>query len=116
MFVAPHLYPTRFEIAVKRGSADWETVFEERSETATWNAARFGTERLRASIFRWGWGAYAQAYHTACEALAHELFDEDPSAVKVRCRFWKARSPSAAEVRAGVQPVGKYVYPWEVTR
>jgi len=116
MFVAPHVYPTRFEIAVERGDGEWETVFQERSPTATWNEALFGTERLRASIFRWGWGAYASAYHKGCRALAARLFAEDAAVVGVRCRFWKARSPSPAEARGGEEPEGKYVYPHEVRR
>lgn len=116
MFVAPHMFPTRFEIAVDRGDGAWDTVFQERSETATWSRALLGTERLRASIFRWGWGAYASAYHKGCGALARRLFAEDAAVLGVRCRFWKARSPSPEEARRGAQPEGKYVYPHEVRR
>jgi hypothetical protein len=116
MFVAPHMFPTRFEIAVDRGDGAWDTVFQERSPTATWNAELFGVERFRATIFRWGWGAYAVPYHTGCAALAARLFAEDTTTTKVRCRFWKARSPTPEEARDHVDPPGKYVYPWEVKR
>ncbi len=116
MFVAPHMFPTRFEIAVTRDGSDWQTVFKERSATATWRAELFGVERLRASIFRWGWAAYAGAYHKGCTALAGQLFAEDPTVLRVRCRFWKARSPTPAQAAAGIEEKGTFVYPYEVRR
>ncbi len=116
MFVAPHMFPTRFEIAVTRNGRDWQTVFKERSATETWRADLFGVERLRASIFRWGWAAYAGAYHKACKALATDLFAEEPTVRAVRCRFWKARSPSPADAAAGIEEKGTFVYPYEVSR
>lgn len=116
MFVAPHMFPTRFEIASSVDGKTWETRFQERSPSATWNARLFGVERLRASIFRWGWSTYAGAYHKGCRSLAAALFAEDPAVQKVRCRFWKAPSPTPAQAAAGEIPGGSYVFPYEVAR
>lgn len=112
MFVAAHKYPTRMQLQSKRGELDWETDFEEGSDTATWNARAFATERMRGSIFVWGWTTYANRWKTACNAFAARLFAEDATRTHVRCRMWKARSPTPEEARQGVSPDGE----WTSTR
>lgn len=115
MFVAPHRFPTRLQIQVQVGET-WETVFEERSTTATWRAEAFGTERLRASIFRWGWASYADAWKRACGVFATELFTERPDISAVRCRLHKVRTPSPEDVRDGKLDAGTWVFPRQVER
>lgn len=108
MFVAPHRWPTRLQIQVARGPVapssgeeGWETLFEERSETHAWRAELFGRERVRASVFRWGWPNYAEPYRNGCQALAELAFADDPAIQAVRCRFSRVKSPSPDQVRAG---------------
>jgi hypothetical protein len=113
MFVAPHRYPTRMQLQVNGDptSADgFRTVFEERSSEYTWRAERFNSERLRASIFRWGWPNYQDAWKRACKVFARELLAENPESTAVRCRMFKLRSPSPEEVEKGTADPGKWVF------
>ncbi len=116
MFVAAHKYPTRMQIQSRREGGEWETVFEEGSDTATWNRAAFATERMRASIFVWGWSTYANRWKSACNAFGRRLFLEDDERVEVRCRMWKARSPTAEEAQQSVVPEGKWIFERVVPR
>jgi len=115
MFVGAHRFPTRAEIAVREGYA-WTTVFRERDAGANWQAARFDTERMRASIFAWGWPSGAKRWTSACKTFAAALFAEMAGIDAVRCQFIKARTPTAAEVRAGTAPEGEAVFVRVVTR
>ncbi len=100
MFVGAHRYPTRAEIAVREG-VTWTTVFRERDSEAAWRAERFDTERVRASVFAWGWPSGSKRWTSACKGIAGELFEEMPEINAARCQFTKARTRTAAEVRAG---------------
>lgn len=112
MFVAPHKYPTRLQISGRAGDGEWRVLFEEGSPTATWRRGLLRTERLRASTFRWGWSTYASAWSKGCTSLAKLAFEDDPSLSSVRCRMWKAPSPSPAQARSGDLPAGR----WTSTR
>lgn len=116
MFVAPHTFPTRFVIEEREDAGEWRTLFVERDPEHRWMADALGVERLRASIFRWGWSSYAGAYRQACKGLAARRFAEAPGVTDVRCSFEKRRTPSAAEVRAGRGDRPRIVYPYVVER
>jgi hypothetical protein len=103
MFVAPHVFPTRLRIEVHRGGA-WETVFVERSAEHRWLAHLLGNDRLRAVIFRMGWPQYARLRADFAAWVAERAAIDLPGARQVRISFDKRRTPSAAEVRAGVAP------------
>jgi len=115
MFVGAHRFPTRAEIAVREGYT-WTTVFRERDAEASWQAARFDTERMRASIFAWGWPSGVKHWTSACKTFAAALFEERSGIDAVRCQFIKARTPTAAEARAGTAPEGEAVFVRVVTR
>lgn len=126
MFVAPHTHPTRLEIAEARAplpkgragepEGGWQLLFRERDPDADWMARAMGNERVRASVFRWGWSAYAASYKKACRALANRRFAEDSEVTGIRCRFEKTRTPTAAQVRAGAPVEGRWVSPFVVER
>lgn len=116
MFVAPHRFPTRFQLSVASGRGEWTVVYEERSETATWRRERFGNERVRASVFAWGWPAARTKWKSACLGFARDLFVERPDVDRVRCRFAKVTSPSPEQVRADAPVAEKWVLPIEVRR
>jgi hypothetical protein len=116
MFVAPHRFPTRLELAVRTAGAPWEVIFSEGSPTATWNAPVLRLERLRSAIFRWGWPSYQSAWGHGCTALARQIFSERDDATDVRCRFWKYRTASPEEALAGTVPDGKWLYTRLVSR
>lgn len=108
MFVAAHRYPTRLQIQVREG-VEWETVFYEHDPVATWRAERFGNERMRASVFAWGWSSAARRWTSACQGFAEELYAERPALKSVRCRFLKRRSPSPEQVLSGTADEGEFV-------
>lgn len=127
MFIAAHRFPSRLRIearpaasgsrrAAPADDAGWELLFEERSPDATWMAAAFDVERLRASIFRWSWPGYAKSGKRACAALALRAFAEDPARVEVRCRFLKVRSLSPDEAARGEHPEATSKPEWTFTR
>lgn len=107
MFVAPHRFPTRVEIAGK-GAGDWEVVFFEADPGHQWNGRALRTEPYKGLLFRWGWTSYARYYDRGCRALARRLRAERPDFSQVRCRYWKTRSVSPEEARAGLVPPGEW--------
>jgi hypothetical protein len=100
MFVAPHTHPARLEVAVERGGA-WVTVFRERDPEATWNRRVFTQDRARSLIFRLSWANYRSEYVAFAEWVGRRAAVDFPDATKVRVRFMKRETPSAAEARAG---------------
>lgn len=118
MFVAPHTFPTRLQLQETRAGApdEWITLFEERSPDATWMASTLSVERIRASIFRWGWPSYAGPYASACRALARHRFTEEPDTVAFRCRFARVPTRSAAQVEAGKPEKVEWLTPVVVPR
>jgi hypothetical protein len=107
MFVAPHRQPARFSVEA-RDASGWRVLFREGDADATWMAWPLRMERLRASIVRWAWPSHAKPAKTACGALAARAFAEDPAIEEVRCRFWRARTPSARQVLDGRIPDGTW--------
>lgn len=112
MFVAPHRFPTKLQVSGRAGSGEWRVLFEESSSEATWRAELLRIERLRSAIFRWGWPNYASSWSKGCTAIARLAFADMPDLTMVRCRMWKAKSPSPAEVMSGSRPPGA----WTSTR
>lgn len=116
MFIAPHRFPTRLEIAGRAKDGAWTVLFAESSPTATWHADLLRLERVRSAIFRWGWPNYASAWSKGCIAFARLAFSDFPALDEVRCRFWKAKSPSPEEAASGTLPEGKWFSPRLVRR
>ena len=111
MFVAPHHFPTRLSIEVRRQGGEFEPVFVERSDRYTWRRDLFDQERLRSGIFRHTFNQFRWDARNLCAWAANGLFAERPEVVEVRCRLYRARLPSPEEARAGVDPPGS----WEET-
>ncbi len=113
MFVAPHRFPSRFQVQARRerdgGEDGWQTVFEERSRDDRWRARFFEQERVRSLLFRYAWPEYGADARRSCDWIARELFADRPDVLDVRCRFHKVRSPSHDEARAGEEPEGSWI-------
>ena len=119
MFVAGDRFPTRFQLEARRageGPDAWETLFEERSAEHRWRARFFENDRVRGALLEEAWPRYAGDYHAMCEYLARELFRENGSYDAVRCAFLRTRTPSAAEVRRGVEYPPSYERGYLVSR
>jgi hypothetical protein len=119
MFVAPHRFPSRWQIQVRRAGAaadDFETVFEERSREHRWREDFFRQERVRSGIFRYSWPEYSYDAGLLCDWSASRLFEEQPDVVEVRCRFYKAPSPSPEQVLSHTEPEGHWEQEHRVRR
>jgi len=108
MFVAPHRYPARLQIAVRAGSA-WQTVYERGDPQATWRRRQLDHDRMRAQIFRLSWPGYGGTYARFTLWIARAAAHDFPYASQVRVRFFKYRTRSPAEVRAGVPVQGRWI-------
>lgn len=107
MFVAPHTFPERLHIDVKEHGL-WRSVYVERDPTATWRGYQFDHDRMRSAIFRYAWRRYRTSYVQFADWTAAQARNDFPEATDLRLRYWKQRSPSAAEVRRGFEPQGEW--------
>ncbi len=110
MFVGPHTHPARLRVEVERDGA-WELVYEGRSWEHTWNSAIFDHDRMRSAVFRYAWARYARTYPRFVDWVAREAREDFPEATRVRVSFFKYRTRSPAEVRAGVPVEGEVILP-----
>jgi hypothetical protein len=115
MFVGPDRFPTRLQIQARRGER-WDTLFEERHDTYAWRRDLLDNFRVRSQIAWWGWPAYEADYEKGCEWLARRALEDFADAGAVRCRFWRARSPSPEDVKSGAAAEGEWVYAREIAR
>ena len=107
MFVAPHTYPERLHIDLEEHGA-WRPLYIERHPTATWRGAQLDHDRVRSAIFRYAWSRYKSTYVQFADWTAEQARSDFPEATRIRLRYWKQRSPSAAEVRRGFEPKGQW--------
>lgn len=103
MFVAPHRYPTRVEIAVDRGDG-FEVLYLARDPERAWHAEWFDHDRFRAALFRMGWPQYKPLRRHFLEWVAERVAAEVPDARRVRVAFLRTETPTPAETAAGVEP------------
>lgn len=108
MFVAPHRYPARLHVEVHQGGA-WRPVYVARSREHDWLRRELDNDRMRSAVFRYAWPAYARSYKELVDWLADRAAEDFPEARAVRVRFAKARTPTPAEARAGVEPESDWV-------
>ncbi len=101
MFVGPDRYPPRFQLQLRTAATDFVTLYEERSPEHVWHEEFFTQERVRSHTYRYAWPEYVWAAEQNCNWLARRVFDEKADATQVRCRFWKQKTPSAEQARAG---------------
>lgn len=107
MFVGPHRYPTKLWVSVERGGV-WEPVYIERDPTRAWHGRQLDHDRFRSVIFRNGWPQYAKTNSQFADWLAKDAKVDFPDATRMRVAYWKQRTPTPAEARAGIEPEGKF--------
>jgi hypothetical protein len=110
MFAAPHRFPERLEVEVRR-ERRWEKVFVMGSSEHRWRSQELEHDRMRSALFRYGWPHYRDLYKALCGWLAARATEDFPDADVLRCRLYRAGSPTPEEARAGVQPEGAYEAP-----
>lgn len=117
MFVGPDRFPPRFQVQMRTAASDYVTLYEERSSQFEWHEEFFRQERVRSYVYRYAWPEYSNHVHQNCSYLARRVFAEKADATAVRCRYWRQKSPSAAEViaKTPLEP-GGWVAEAEVAR
>jgi hypothetical protein len=113
MFVAPHRFPGRLSIDIETNGA-WETVYTERSPTATWLAPILDQDRLRSATFRYSWPQYSKPYGEFCDWIRGRAETDFPNAQRIRVRYFKYRTRSPEEVLANEREDGKWILPREL--
>ncbi|MCB9766280.1 MAG: hypothetical protein H6739_41275 [Alphaproteobacteria bacterium] len=103
MFVAPHRYPARLEIAVEEPDG-WRTVYRARDPELGWMGRVLDHDRMRSTIFRFAWKPYRRQYEQFCDWLAPYAARDFPEAPRARVMFKKYRTLSPQEVRASESP------------
>jgi hypothetical protein len=109
MFVAPHRYPTRLQIEVEE-QGQWRPAYIERDPEHAWLGSVLDHHRFRSVVFRFGWPEYDGDYQQFVRWVAERAAHDFPAAYQMRVRFFKYRTASPEEVRAGQRPEGQFVH------
>ena len=114
MFVAPHRFPARLVIDLKE-DGEWREVYRARDDDHQWLAPVLDHDRMRSAVFRFGWRAYRRSYRQFADWVATQARHDFPEATHIRLRFHRRPTPSAAAMRAGDVPEGRYTDPQQRT-
>lgn len=118
LFIAPNRWPTRFRIEVWswKEPAAWQTVFEEGSREYRWRGAALSNERPRSYLELLSWPNFSWLGPTVCRWAAKALFEERKDVVRVRCRNYRAPSPSPEQAARGEQDPGEWLVVDDIAR
>ena len=119
VFIAPNRMPTRFQFQVHPTTSPagaFQTVFEEGSKIFTWQARTLAAERTRAFFELQSWPRFAWLGTPVCQWAARNLFAERPDIDLVRCRAYRAPSPSPEQALRKERPTGEWLHIDEVFR
>lgn len=104
MFVAPHRFPSRFQIRILEGG-DWRVVYEARHPEHRWLGSVLDNDRMRSGLFRYGWGRkYPREYKALGDWIAVRARRDFPGATRLQLRFANYKTPTPEQVRAGFEP------------
>lgn len=111
MFPAPQRRPAILVIDVWRGDR-WQTVYRARSSEHDWNRSFFDQDRIRTMMFLYTWPHIRKRglFDDFMRYLGPRLAADFPDVDRVRFRFYRYTTPSPSQVRAGVEPDGRYEY------
>lgn len=115
MFVAPHRFPARLEFRILEDGR-WRTIYQARSPEHRWMAQELDHDRFRSAVFRYGWSHHRVHYRQFAQAYGRRALAEFPEAEAFEARFYKYRTLSPEEARAGLDPDGRYTSSEVITR
>jgi hypothetical protein len=111
MFAGPHRYPSRLLIDIEEGGA-WRPVYAQRDPDHAWLAEQLDHYRMRPYLYRLSWYRYADGsggFDQMTRWVAGHAAHDFPQAQRVRVRFFKFRTLSPEEVKAGRPVSGEFV-------
>lgn len=106
MFVAPHRNPAILHFDLKE-AGEWRPLYVEGSSEFTWRGNLLDHDRTRSAMFRYAWSSYRRDYKRFTTWFAQEAADEFPEATHLRAYYWKYRTLSPEDTRAGVELQGR---------
>jgi hypothetical protein len=119
VFIAPNRTPTRvyFEVHARTSAPGvFQTVFEEGSKVFTWQAKELSAERTRALFELGSWPRFSWLGQPVCSWAARKLFVERSDIDRVRCRAYRAPSPSPEQVLRNERIPGEWLFIAELLR
>ncbi len=110
MFAGPHRYPSRLHIDVEEAGT-WRPIYVKSDPQHAWLAERLDHYRMRPFLYRLSWYRYAEFgdFDELARWVAGRAARDFPAADRVRVRFFKFRTPSPDEVKAGQPVAGEFV-------
>ncbi len=111
MFVGPHRYPSRLHIDVEENGTS-RPIYVKSDPDHTWMASQLEHYRMRPFLYRLSWFRYVPAFpdfDQLARWVAARAAHDFPEASRVRVRFFKFRTPSPDEVKAGQPVTGEFV-------
>ena len=94
----------------------WRTIYQARSPEHRWMAQELDHDRFRSAVFRYGWSHHRVHYRQFAQAYGRRALAEFPEAEAFEARFYKYRTLSPEEARAGLDPDGRYTSSEVITR
>ena len=107
MFVAPHTHPSRLHIDIEE-DGEWFNVYEQTTPGEHYLEDQLESDRFRSALFRYAWPAYKRPYQHLARWVAAHAQRDFPDATRVRLRWHRQTTPSAAERRAGRVDEGRF--------
>jgi hypothetical protein len=108
MFVAPHRNPAILHFEIHE-EGEWRPLYVEGSTEYTWNGELLDHDRARSAMFRYAWSSYRRDWRRFSSWFAQQAANEFPEATQLRAYYWKYRTLSPADTRAGVAFEGAQV-------
>lgn len=107
LFTAPHRFPSRLEIDLEEDGR-FSPLFVARSSEHTWRRAELDDVRLRKAVYLLGWHTRGADVRRFATWVAKEAAKDFPAATRVRVRFFRYKTPTPEQVRAGAPLEGAY--------
>ena len=79
----------------------------EGSSEFTWKGDLLDHDRARSAMFRYAWSSYRRDWRRFSDWFAREAAEEFPEATRLRAYYWKYRTLSPEDTRAGVALQGR---------
>ena len=107
LFVAPHTHPAELHLDLEEGGS-WRPLYRPRSVEFDWYSGQLEQFRTRSIVFRYSWSMFRKSWRALVGWLGERAHEDFPEATRIRGRWWRFTTPSAAETLAGHVVEGTY--------
>ncbi|MEM7156900.1 MAG: hypothetical protein AAF799_28880 [Myxococcota bacterium] len=110
MFASPQRHPAELHVDIELDGV-WVPIYQPHSDEYDWNRAQFEHNRFRKFLGRFARGFVRTHYDHATRWIATKAAREHPEATRVRIQLYRYATPGPEQVKAGIQPKGRYQHP-----